>query len=218
MRYGVPVVIAAAVLALQISAPAQAGLINADSTVNIFFSSETSQTYPSQIFSTAVAGPFLLSSLPAPPPLPITGYTAPNAPSPIHSTEAYNLTAEAGFFFTNTQAIIYNNASPPLPFGGLFTTFDFTFTNEDITAVSVDSSSSTDFLPATVTLVGADEFKVVIGDGVDPAYLSTLVIDVTTAGSVTPGVPEPSTWALMLLGFAGLGFAGFRRSREAARA
>jgi hypothetical protein len=28
---------------------------------------------------------------------------------------------------------------------------------------------------------------------------------------MTP-VPEPSTWALMLLGFAGLGFAGWRRA------
>jgi hypothetical protein len=28
-----------------------------------------------------------------------------------------------------------------------------------------------------------------------------------------PGVPEPSTWAMMLIGFAGLGFA-FRRSRR----
>ena len=27
------------------------------------------------------------------------------------------------------------------------------------------------------------------------------------------GVPEPSTWAMMLLGFAGLGFAGYRRAR-----
>jgi len=28
------------------------------------------------------------------------------------------------------------------------------------------------------------------------------------------GVPEPSTWAMMLMGFAGLGFAGYRRSRK----
>jgi hypothetical protein len=27
-------------------------------------------------------------------------------------------------------------------------------------------------------------------------------------------VPEPSTWAMMLLGFAGLGYAGYRRARE----
>ena len=26
-------------------------------------------------------------------------------------------------------------------------------------------------------------------------------------------VPEPATWAMMLLGFAGLGFAGHRRAR-----
>ena len=32
---------------------------------------------------------------------------------------------------------------------------------------------------------------------------------------VTTGVPEPSTWALMLAGFAGLGFAGYRRNRRA---
>jgi hypothetical protein len=37
-------------------------------------------------------------------------------------------------------------------------------------------------------------------------------------GGDTPGggattVPEPSTWAMLLLGFAGLGYAGFRRSK-----
>jgi hypothetical protein len=29
-------------------------------------------------------------------------------------------------------------------------------------------------------------------------------------------VPEPSTWAMMLLGFAGLGYAGHRASKKAA--
>jgi hypothetical protein len=31
-------------------------------------------------------------------------------------------------------------------------------------------------------------------------------------GAPTRGVPEPSTWAMMLFGFAGLGFAGYRRA------
>jgi hypothetical protein len=31
---------------------------------------------------------------------------------------------------------------------------------------------------------------------------------------VSSGVPEPSTWAMMLLGFAGLGYAGYCRARE----
>jgi hypothetical protein len=35
-------------------------------------------------------------------------------------------------------------------------------------------------------------------------------------GTPPPGVPEPSTWAMMMFGFAGLGFAGYR-SRKAAR-
>ena len=31
---------------------------------------------------------------------------------------------------------------------------------------------------------------------------------------VLPGlVPEPSTWAMMLLGFAGLGYAGYRKAK-----
>jgi PEP-CTERM motif len=28
-----------------------------------------------------------------------------------------------------------------------------------------------------------------------------------------PAVPEPSTWAMMLIGFAGLGYAGYRQAR-----
>ena len=45
------------------------------------------------------------------------------------------------------------------------------------------------------------------GDGTGPALSFTLV------GSA---VPEPSTWAMMLLGFAGLGFAGYRSTKPRA--
>jgi hypothetical protein len=44
-----------------------------------------------------------------------------------------------------------------------------------------------------------------------------IAFDNITLGSATPGgAPEPSTWAMMLLGFAGLGFAGYRRARTSA--
>jgi hypothetical protein len=31
--------------------------------------------------------------------------------------------------------------------------------------------------------------------------------------SATPSIPEPSTWAMMLIGFAGLALAGYRRAK-----
>ena len=35
-------------------------------------------------------------------------------------------------------------------------------------------------------------------------------------GTMTPviAVPEPSTWAMLIIGFAGLGYAGFRRAKR----
>jgi hypothetical protein len=35
------------------------------------------------------------------------------------------------------------------------------------------------------------------------------------SSSITAGVPEPSTWAMLLLGFAGIGFIGYRRRNSA---
>jgi hypothetical protein len=32
--------------------------------------------------------------------------------------------------------------------------------------------------------------------------------------SISGTIPEPSTWAMMLLGFAGLGYMGFKRTRK----
>jgi PEP-CTERM motif len=46
----------------------------------------------------------------------------------------------------------------------------------------------------------------------NPSFENWYGFTVGTAGSV---VPEPSTWAMMGLGFAGLGFAGLRRSVKA---
>jgi PEP-CTERM motif len=38
--------------------------------------------------------------------------------------------------------------------------------------------------------------------------------DFAVGGAVPRAVPEPSTWAMMLIGFAGVGYAGYRRARE----
>ena len=180
-------------------APAQAGLINPDSTVDIFFGSQSSQPFGSQVFNTGAPGPFSLA--------------APIPPTDLHSTEPFNIAANAGFFFSNTQVTIYNNSTPPAPFVDPFTTFDFKFTNENIASVTIDSSTAADFLPATLTLISPNEFTVFI-NGADPAFLDTLVVDVTT-GNVG-AVPEPSTWTMMILGFLGLGFLAYRHQNKTA--
>jgi hypothetical protein len=49
----------------------------------------------------------------------------------------------------------------------------------------------------------------------NPSYFYN---DLTNGGSGSvsvTAVPEPTTWAMMLLGFAGLGFAGYRRTKQA---
>jgi hypothetical protein len=48
----------------------------------------------------------------------------------------------------------------------------------------------------------------------DPSFFGNFLIDNLSFAGTT--IPESSTWAMMLLGFAGLGFAGYRTSRKTA--
>jgi PEP-CTERM motif len=52
-------------------------------------------------------------------------------------------------------------------------------------------------------------FPQVVNDG--PTLES--ILNVSLPPYLAPTVPEPSTWAMMLIGLAGLGFAGYRRAR-----
>ena len=86
---------------------------------------------------------------------------------------------------------------------------DSTFSSGvDITGVSVDPASAADFLPNTTSphmglqlLSPTDILVDVTGDA--PATNDKLILDVTT--SVTPTIPEPSTWAIMCSASRGLG-------------
>ena len=87
--------------------------------------------------------------------------------------------------------------------------FEFTFSSGvDITGAKVDPASqfgvvALDLKSPTDLLVNLTGVNVLV-EG------NSLTIDLSFT-PVGPPVPEPSTWALMLLGFAGLGFAGWRR-------
>ena len=60
-------------------------------------------------------------------------------------------------------------------------------------------------------------FPVVAGRSLDLVN-GSVDIGQSFASIDVSSVPEPSTWAMMILGFVGLGFAGYRRSKDARRA
>ena len=51
-----------------------------------------------------------------------------------------------------------------------------------------------------------------LGQYVQETYVQAMVTSLT----VTSGVPEPSTWAMVILGFAGVGFLAYRRKSRPA--
>jgi hypothetical protein len=65
------------------------------------------------------------------------------------------------------------------------------------------------FVPIGVSFAGTAESAVFGGSA------NFIAFDNVTIGSATPGgIPEPSTWAMMMLGFAGLGFAAYRKAQS----
>jgi hypothetical protein len=116
---------------------------------------------------------------------------------------------------------------------------DFTDGNQLVKSVFFYSNTNGEYLPAAITLSfnvtngapiivfaelqgsGDTEGQGGVADFGDPPMLNLDLpagASVTTASVfenfTTPTVPEPSTWAMMLIGFAGLGFAGYRRARR----
>jgi hypothetical protein len=81
----------------------------------------------------------------------------------------------------------------------------FTSTN-DGTSTNNWESEVLDF-----TATGASTLITFAGASGD-AYIG--VDNVSVVGTSAPGTPEPSTWAMMMLGFAGLGLAGWRARRK----
>ncbi len=75
---------------------------------------------------------------------------------------------------------------------------------------------------------GVNEFEVLGIDpslGLDPNNATDFVTQLTFTGTgnftgtmtpITTDVPEPSTWAMMLIGFAGIGFMTYRRKSRPA--
>jgi hypothetical protein len=81
--------------------------------------------------------------------------------------------------------------------------YDFSGLSSPITDVTVDPLSTV--IPVSVTFTGD---SIAVNFAGETTFVGgSAILDVTTGGTV----PEPSTWAMLLVGFAGLGYAGYRR-------
>jgi hypothetical protein len=204
-------------------APARAGLVG-----------DGTNSVSALFFFGAPAAPSPPYTSPAP--SEIEDYNGPsgptNSPPPTIPANFIEGALDLSTIVVGDAKITITNLAPPgSPFCTVtrgscpdaFTGFAFTFSSGvDITGVGVDPASAADFLPngagshnGLQLLDPTDIIVDVTGDA--PAVNDELILDVTTKSVTPPAVPEPSTWALTLFGFAGLGFARYRRAGAAPR-
>jgi hypothetical protein len=220
MRFGFLIAAAAALLGIA-SAPARAGLDGSTVEASFWIPVIGGPTTTSPPPGPCVMGMGLPCEIPNFLPGGTTNVPLPTAPVDFAQGANSGSTISVG----DTRIVITNKLSATFCSDGTsagsactdpFTGFQFIFSSGvDITGVSVDPASAADFRPNdTVPHDGLQLLSPtrivldVAGDA--PAVDRALILDVAFT-PVGPPVPEPSTWALMLLGFAGLGFAGWRR-------
>ena len=142
-----------------------------------------------------------------------TAFTAPNGVTTINfgANPAPSPTFTDSFSFNNTAAGLYTiligTTNSDLTFtsgtlAGAGGTINLTAGTNAITGTSILGAPATFLAAGTYTLTYSGNNPVVGG-----SYAGT--------ATITPAVPEPATWALMLLGFGGIGFAMRRRRNPA---
>jgi hypothetical protein len=111
-----------------------------------------------------------------------------------------------------------------------FISFTYSSSGRSFDLTSAENPSLAGSLNADGSFNASKEFAVSASTGGFPAFEATTgeFQAVTRPGqqdlggsftftlAVSGNVPEPSTWAMMLLGFAGLGFAGYRAAKRPA--
>ncbi len=198
-------------LAGAISTPARAGLVGDNNSVAALF------------YLGASAVPVVTSSAAPytnPEPLEIEGPNGPtNPPSPPSLIPAHfpsgasdDSTIDVGdakITITNESAAPFCSVSAT-PCPDVFAGFGFVFFGDvDITNVTVDPASGFSPVAGGLTFAATDIFVNLVGEA--PSIGAALILDVTTG---TPAVPEPSTWAMGLIGFGLMGLLGYRKTRS----
>ena len=102
----------------------------------------------------------------------------------------------------------------------------FSFNAQSLDSASLGFKNQVGLLYSNVCVGAPAAYGLCGGSGkrgaIDNAYFTneapvvTLVSSSIIGDPIASGVPEPSTWAMMLLGFAGLGFMAYRRKSKPA--
>jgi hypothetical protein len=148
-------------------------------------------------------------------PTPINGLTsgayfsADTAPQSISQTVA--LTANIPYLLSFEIYAPQNGRNNPFD-ASLFATLNGSAISNVFSADSLTNGwvyYSTTFVPTAASSYDfALDFK---GDGDTAADFVIDNVSIQDNVSLTTAIPEPSTWVMLILGFAGLGFAGYRQ-------
>ena len=146
--------------------------------------------------------------------------------------DQYEATATFDFKPSTTETLYFNLLSDQVSGIG----FDSLGLEVVINGTTIDIQKSFPSLGDAETFLGADPSLGTFTNGIPVSIEIEFLFDYTSGASggfaftydlakgrlapalafASPAVPEPSTWAMMLIGFAGLAFAGYRQSRKGA--
>jgi hypothetical protein len=102
---------------------------------------------------------------------------------------------------------ITKSSSFSLAVGDVFTIMDFASSTGNFSTFDYNGASCS-FVSGVLGCANGVQFTELFASG------DTMLDLVVTNAGVSPAIPEPSTWALMLIGFAGVGFVGYRRAKR----
>ncbi|HVP99346.1 MAG TPA: PEP-CTERM sorting domain-containing protein [Roseiarcus sp.] len=105
-----------------------------------------------------------------------------------------------------TETTYFDAANTPFGTGTVLATDTFTSAGYQTSSMAI-----TAYHPYSLT----EEYTITVPPGAPPVILSSISLQTTAQGAISV-VPEASTWGMMLLGFGGLGFVGYRSSRRGA--
>ncbi len=123
--------------------------------------------------------------------------------------------------FEMDQTIPHSFGWYPAPGSVSYDNLFYAGANAPITCIGVPAGGFFDDYGVMFTLANGDLVDLYSNGGNEPGVYGVVVwadgaADYTSASGLSLAAPEPSTWAMMVLGFASLGFAGYRASRKAA--